>query len=1071
LSRETYFKLFSTLLLSIFSAGWAIAQTNYQFTRYTQEDGLVSSSVTEIVKDKTGFLWLMSENGLMRFDGYEFKIFRPNSNEDGNLPASNFYEMKTDEYGNILVRTAQALCKYVPPSSSFKKIIPYSDSIHINDWITGAHGIFWATSNNHLLRIDGVHETYVRYSVPASFDKTVIRLETDGEKYVWLYNQKNQMLCFDISEKKFSAVIFQNYDSSSPLLKNIPRAIFNDSPGNTCMLTRDGMYKYIPAKKTFSQYTRSSLNADTKNFYQCDAVVIGENLFIGMNNGNLVRINMNDGFEKSYHLRESKTVPVEPDFVFNKLIPSLDGSVWISTSHAGVFHFFPKTEKWKQMIYNPENQNSLLSNSIDFIYEDRNNVIWINCPGRGIVKAEPLKPILSSYTPSVNNKSRQGSQGENVRTIISFNNEHLLIGTLGGLIKFNVLTHEFLPVMSPVNDTPILTTKAISNIITDSNGNFWISEWGTPAINLINYKSKTFSRIVPDTVTIKSYMTIRTMLLDSRGFLWAGTSADIIYRADLSSFNPSCPEKTIFEKLEGTITKTNTLIFSQCFSIAENVDKNILFGTENGFYEFNYITKKFKRYVNRPGDPQSLSDNNVRALCIDHEGVLWLGTVSGGLNRFDKTTQTFSSFTMENGLPDNSVYSILEDKKGFLWMGTNKGLCRFNPNNKSCRNYSLKDGIQNYEYNTNGACKTSTGELAFGGRTGFNFFNPDSMEILSDAPRIVITRFNVFDKEMHYDTNEIKLKYDDNSLSFQFAALSFFRNKENQYAYKLDGLEKDWIYCGDRRFTNYASLPPGSYVFHVKASNCYGVWNETGASLKFFIDTPWWKTWWFRIVVAFALASIIYVLFRYRLQQKLKLQAVRNRIARDLHDEIGSNLSSIILFSEVAKQESKDSESTVFSLLKKISDYTQTSQEAINDIVWMINSSNDRFENIIIRMRTLAAEMFEAKHINFRLNFDDKLNQLKMGMNERKNFYLIYKESINNIVKYAECNNVVVDLTYRQSSVILNIKDDGKGFDTKIKPKGNGLINMQKRAEMLKGKLTLFAEPGKGTTVDLKFII
>jgi signal transduction histidine kinase len=158
-------------------------------------------------------------------------------------------------------------------------------------------------------------------------------------------------------------------------------------------------------------------------------------------------------------------------------------------------------------------------------------------------------------------------------------------------------------------------------------------------------------------------------------------------------------------------------------------------------------------------------------------------------------------------------------------------------------------------------------------------------------------------------------------------------------------------------------------------------------------------------------------------------------------------------------------------MLKKISDYTQTSQEAINDIVWMINSSNDRFENIIIRMRTLGAEMFEAKHINFRLNFDDNLNQLKMGMDERKNFYLIYKEAINNIVKYSECNNVVVDLTYHQSSVILNIKDDGKGFDTKIKPRGNGLINMQKRAEMLKGKLTLFTEPGKGTIVDLKFSI
>jgi hypothetical protein len=159
----------------------------------------------------------------------------------------------------------------------------------------------------------------------------------------------------------------------------------------------------------------------------------------------------------------------------------------------------------------------------------------------------------------------------------------------------------------------------------------------------------------------------------------------------------------------------------------------------------------------------------------------------------------------------------------------------------------LKDGIQ-HEFNTNAAFKTSIGRLAFGGRTGFNFFTPDSIGIISEAPKVVITRLNIFDREIQTGTDVLKLRYDENSLSFQFAALSFFRKKENQYAYRLEGLEKDWNYCGDRRFTNYASLPSGNYIFHVKASNCYGVWNETGASIKLLYCTPWWKTWWFSLI-------------------------------------------------------------------------------------------------------------------------------------------------------------------------------------------------------------------------------
>jgi len=227
-------------------------------------------------------------------------------------------------------------------------------------------------------------------------------------------------------------------------------------------------------------------------------------------------------------------------------------------------------------------------------------------------------------------------------------------------------------------------------------------------------------------------------------------------------------------------------------------------------------------------------------------------------------------------------------------------------------------------------------------------------------------------------------------------------------------------------------------------------------------------TWWFRAAVVITVLSAAYTFYRYRLAQALKFQAVRNRIASDLHDEIGSNLSNISIFSNVAQQKAKATDDTS-SLLRKISEYAEGSMEAMSDIVWMINARNDRFENIIVRMRTLAAELFEATTCTLHLEFDEKLNNIKLNMEERKNFYLIYKEAINNIAKYADCKEVWIALNLVHNQMILQIKDNGKGFDLQKSSKGNGLFNMRKRAEMLKGKLTVTSTIGEGTSIQVSF--
>jgi len=303
-------------------------------------------------------------------------------------------------------------------------------------------------------------------------------------------------------------------------------------------------------------------------------------------------------------------------------------------------------------------------------------------------------------------------------------------------------------------------------------------------------------------------------------------------------------------------------------------------------------------------------------------------------------------------------------------------------------------------------------------------------------------------------------------ISFDFAAMDFSQPGKNLYQYKLDGFDKDWIQSGTQNSATYTNLDPGTYTFRAKGSNSDGVWNETGTSVELVILPPWYMTWWFRTLLSIAIIALVYVFYRYRLQQALRLQAVRNRIASDLHDEIGSNLSNISIFSSVAQQNASNENN---ALLKKISEYTQVSMEAMSDIVWMINPRNDRFENIFTRMRSLAAEIFEAKHCALHIELDDKLNNIKLNMEKRKNFYLIYKEAINNVAKYAACKDVWINMQLHHNEVLLHIKDNGNGFDVAKRKNGNGLFNMQQRADMLNGKLVITSKPDGGTLVELRF--
>lgn len=1043
------------------------SQTNYQFTTYTQENGLPSGTIREIRKDKAGFIWLLSENGLTRFDGYTFKKFYHNPNDSASLSSIDVRDMYENTSGNILFQTVNELSSYIPATFSFKKVISLRSDNPLCT-VLGVDKGFWIVKKNGVVYLDSSLNVSAEFTYPSGFHVNARRLCYLDKNKLFLSNGKS-LLLFDTDSKSYASLKIK-------LTGNLPmpddhRILFliNGPNNNPYFYSTKGVFKFDSSTNTFNQLATTSLNQLKTN--PIDGMLsTGEYLVLSFLENLLFTVNLTSGVENWIDLRKS-TSTANSNVRVTNLSTITPNSIWISSSNQGIFEVQLATSTFRQIGNSDNLKYRLPTTSIDKVLGD-GNVIWLISSALGLIKAELLHPLFETYRPYEQGYSETFSLSNNIRTIAELDRNTLLVGGLEGLYSFNRNSKKFSPFYPYNSSQPLLEKVPISKIIKDKEGKIWISVWGQNGIYVLSKDYKIIRLINPlDYLKSVDYKSIRSIFIDTRNNLWVGTDNNLILRAELNGFNINKNEPIKFQQIDATPSHPADHNFAICFAFNETKKGDILIGTQNGFYEYRYSDNSFKRYINSANNDKSISCNDVRSIYIDKNEIIWLATNGGGLNSFDPKTQQFNAYTTANGMPDNSVYSVLEDQKGILWMGTNKGLCAFNKEQKTIRSYLLKDGIQNYEFNTNSSCKTQNGELVFGGINGINIFNPEALELKSDPPKIVITEFKVLDLEHNFNREEINLGPNENDVSFQFAALNYYRNSENNYAYKLEGINKDWVYCGDRRFINYANLSPGHYLFRVKVANSFGVWSSEDAQIKFSIATPWYKTWFFYFVVILLLGALIYLIYRYRLQQAIELQSVRNSIARDLHDEIGSNLSSISLFTEVARDNNSENSSNVSSLLQKISEYTQNSQEAMNDIVWMINTRNDRFENIIIRIRVLAGELLEAKNIDFELHFDERLNQLKMGMNERKNFYLIYKEGLNNIVKYSKCTKVWIDLSLNHSQVILRIKDNGIGYNQAEVSSGNGLINMQKRAEVLKGILNIESKPGIGTTLDLKFTI
>jgi signal transduction histidine kinase/streptogramin lyase len=574
---------------------------------------------------------------------------------------------------------------------------------------------------------------------------------------------------------------------------------------------------------------------------------------------------------------------------------------------------------------------------------------------------------------------------------------------------------------------------------------------------------------------------VNAIFQDSSGIIWCGTGTHLL-KAD--------PQTDRFTKILSCRDLFRMTIIPAITTIVPAGSGNLWLGTlGGGLLKVRPDGAVEQRFVHNPNDRNSLSHDAVKTVLIDPDGILWIGTEEG-LNRYDPAEDRWRSYRTSDGLPNSFIYGLLMDQHQNLWISTNKGISRMetrDPEHPRFRNYTTDDGLQSYEFNTNVYFQTPQGEMFFGGVNGFNAFFPDSVEDHRYVPPAVLTGFKKFDVPFNLGRDiagldAVTLNPGESVFSFEFATLEFTNPSRNQYAYKMEGFDEEWINCGTRREARYTNLDPGEYLFRVKGSNSDGVWDSTGTSIRVIIVPPFWRTGWFMTTAGVALVAAFGGTIRYLSTRKLRKQIAlmereraiqeerqktRERIARDLHDDLASTVGSAGLFIESVKRQIGPVQGHANELLDKTSSLLTEAEQSMSDIVWSVSPQHDTVESLLVRIRLITTDVCRAagKRCEIDAACDDPACILPGDV--RRNYYLVFKEALANAARHSGAESICVSIRLAAGTLVLAVADNGAGLEQRkggSQSGGHGLQNMKQRAAEIGAELAINT-PGEGGTV------
>ncbi len=568
-----------------------------------------------------------------------------------------------------------------------------------------------------------------------------------------------------------------------------------------------------------------------------------------------------------------------------------------------------------------------------------------------------------------------------------------------------------------------------------------------------NYSRVVLRLNVPIHDSSDSYVAI----VDHANRLWKGLSGVGVEVADVKT-----------GALLYTYSTKDNLPGSSPLAIYQDKKGNVWLGTEDAtegalavHWAGDSIGAPLTRYRRAEGFPYG----RVTRLFEDTDGRLWIGTRYEGLVVRDGSR--FKNISTKDGLHSNAILCIAEDSVGRIWVGTHTGLESIDM--KSLRPLPLKQELVGVIYN----CGVMENGIVWGaGANTFLVYDYGQEKRDKVPPLVHVVSATSNGTALRLDEHS-ELQYDQNNVAVEFVGIGFRDEKAMRYEFILEGADKGWGASSAQRRINYAALKPGRYKFLVKAITGEGIASTATASLSFGILPPFWQRGWFVTLSVLIMGLLLYALYRYRLRQLLAMERMRMAIATDLHDDIGTSLTRIALYADASLRElgdrpghsANEKSRTLNELLKDIGGTSRTLVDAMSDIVWAVDPKNDSFENVLIRMKTLAARMFDAKGIDYYIQIAPDLSPLEMPLQYRRHFFLVFKEAVNNIIKHSRATRVDLSINRTNGMLVMDLQDNGIGFDTASPKEGNGLRNMKERARALGGEYTVTSDQGTGTKV------
>ena len=785
--------LLSTVVLGQEGPGDSQGLGPKHFDRLTNLDGLSQISVVAITQDQQGFLWFGTGEGLNRYDGYSFEVFHHDPEDPNSLPH----------------RRVQAL------------------------YGADADGV-WVGTDGGLSFLDAKTGRFMNArhdpADPASLsDDRVFSITRDRSGTLWVGTRRG----LDRLESAAQPWRFTHWHDGED--HRAVRAILEDSTGALWIGTEEGLDRLAPDRQEIQRFRHipgesGSLASDRVRALLEDSA---GTLWIGTEGG-LDRFDREGGFFEHY-LPMSGTTAVSAAQEIRGLGEGPDGRLWVGTT-GGLFCFDPGERSFEPVTF--ETDASKAKKTISSLVVDDVGALWFGTWISGIYRHDPSRAYFDHFRHDPDDPSSLFFDA--VYAFAEDAEGTLWVGTAGGGVnRFDATSGSFSHLRHDPDNPQSLASDSLRCLLADSRGALWIGSRDR-GLDRFEVDEGRFvhHRHDPTNARSLSHDQVLSLAETRNGEVWVGT------RSGLDRYDP---EDGGFERhvlSAGTSWEGAELLV---MAILEGRGGELWVGTREGL--FRYRDQHSRRFLHHAEDPRSLSYNHILSLHQDSKGDLWVGTAGGGINRLDLVDETFERFTAEDGLGNNMVHAILEDDTERLWISTNRGLVRFDPMSGRWTRYDRADGLQDMEFNVGAALLGRDGTMYFGGVQGFNAFHPKRFVDNPHVPPVLVTAFEVLRRDPLWvqptsHGQGIELGFRENFFSFEFTALNYTRPDKNRYAYRLEGLDADWVEAGQRRFASYTNVPPGEYTFRVRGSNNDGVWNEQGASFPLVIRPPWWRTWW-----------------------------------------------------------------------------------------------------------------------------------------------------------------------------------------------------------------------------------